>query len=675
MWTMRVQRLGLVLALASAVVHAHEGEPDAGVPSSPHRTVVRDSRSPHTPSETVIKRELLDATPKSGATDLLRMVPGLVASQHSGEGKAQQLFLRGFDAVHGQDVELNVAGLPVNEVSHLHALGYADLNWLIPEVVREVRVTEGSARAWQGDFAVAGTVRYELGLEEEGFTAAVSRGAFNRTRLFAGYRPADNEQTFAAVEYVDGDGFGPERGFHRISALGQGVLQVGRARLRAVVGSYGTTFESPGVVREDSGAFFEAFGRGQGGQSGRHQALVGVELPVAGGRSNLEIFGQVLDLTLKNNFTGYLRNAAGDGLQQTQSTSLFGVRATDARHLHFGDQVLRLETGLSLRHDRIVQSQRGYDELTGELRAPVSVAGFREGFDAKIAQTLGSAWGELSWAPGAWRFMLGGRVDLLHVELQGEGPTRNAFGPHAGLKAGLERGLGEHFRLFLTYGDGFRTPQARQLSNGETAPFVDVRGGDLGVRFESSRVSASLLGFVSGVSNDFFFDHLVGSTSFVGPTLRGGAQAAVTARPIDDLLVSLNVTAAQARLLEREALLPYFAPLVGRLDAGWKRSFEVQGVTLTPKLGLGLTLIGPRPLPFDEFSRTVFLVDARAGVRVGPMEISFDVQNLLDARWRDGEFVFASKWNPSSASASLLPARQFTAGPPRTFLVTLEVHL
>ena len=136
--------------------------------SEANTTTVRAARPARGASELTLDREVLDAAPRQGAVDLLRLVPGLVASRHGGEGKAQQLFLRGFDALHGQDVELDVGGLPVNEVSHIHALGYADVNFLIPEVVRELRVTEGSYRAAQGDFAVAGTVRFELGLEEPG---------------------------------------------------------------------------------------------------------------------------------------------------------------------------------------------------------------------------------------------------------------------------------------------------------------------------------------------------------------------------------------------------------------------------------------------------------------------------------------------------------------------------
>ena len=132
--------------------------PEAPLPEEAPKqraTVVRGTRPAQSASEVTIGRDILDTAPRKNAVDVLRVVPGLVASQHSGEGKAQQLFLRGFDALHGQDVELNVGGLPVNEVSHIHALGYADTNFVIPELVQSLEVTEGSYRAFQGDFAVA----------------------------------------------------------------------------------------------------------------------------------------------------------------------------------------------------------------------------------------------------------------------------------------------------------------------------------------------------------------------------------------------------------------------------------------------------------------------------------------------------------------------------------------
>jgi outer membrane receptor protein involved in Fe transport len=147
-----------------------------------------------------------------------------------------------------------------------------------------------------------------------------------------------------------------------------------------------------------------------------------------------------------------------------------------------------------------------------------------------------------------------------------------------------------------------------------------------------------------------------------------------TAAPVDGVLLTGSLTGATARVLDTASLLPYFAPLVGRLDASWKRTWTWRGLAWTPRLGTGLTLIGPRPLPFDEFSRTVFLADVRLGLQVGRVEARLDVQNVFDARWRDGEFVFPSNWTPGAAP-SRLPARHLTAGAPRTLFFTLEVRL
>lgn len=660
---------------AGATVADADGGLDVGLADEPrHETTVRERRLSRSASELTITSDVVQAAPRSGATDLLRLVPGLVASQHSGEGKAHQLFLRGFDAVHGQDVELNVAGVPVNEVSHLHALGYADLNWLIPDVVREVRVTEGSSRAWQGDFAVAGTVRYELGLEERGVTVATSVGNFNRARVFLGVRPFDAPDTFAAAELVRGDGFGPRRAFHRASALGQVVVPLERVRLRLFVGTAAGGFESPGVVRDDANVagradFFDAFGAHQGGATARHQALVGVELRHDRARTLVEAFGVLSDLSLRNNFTGFTTGLEGDGLEQRQRDGLLGARVEHHRHLTVLGQALSVDVGLGVRRDGITQTQRGYRESDGEARAAT--------IDAQVTQTAGSAWTELSMAPDSWRLLLGGRADGLGfdvIDLKGARPRVGAFGVHWGLKAGVERRLGDTFRLFVNYGDGFRSPQARSLADGEVAPFVSVRSAEVGATMERSRVVTRLVLFGSHVANDVFFDHTVGTTVSLGPSLRGGASLVVTARPLDGWVLSGSFTGAHARVATTGALLPYFAPLVGRLDTGYTREVSLGAHRFTGRVGTGLTFLGSRPLPFGDFSRPVFLADARASVRWQAIELVFDVQNLFDARWRDGEFTYASRWDVAGVS-SRLPSRHFTAGSPRTFTVTLELHL
>jgi len=683
----RLCRLAFVVGFLPVLAAAQPSIEDAGVVESdagtPMVTTVRGSRGARSASEYVVPQDVVQAAPKQGATDLLRLVPGMVASQHSGAGKAQQLFLRGFDAVHGQDVELDVAGLPVNQVSHLHAVGYADVNWLIPEAVRELHITEGSYRAFQGDFAVAGTVRFDLGLAEQGLLVSASLGQFATQRLVVGFRPGEDESTFAALELSKSDGFGPQRAFGKASLLAQATANVKGARVRVLLGNYVTRFDSPGVVREadvDAGrfTFFQATARGQGGSASRHQLLVGLDLPHDTGRTTFEVYGVLSDLRLRNNFTGYITDERGDGLEQTHNVNTVGARVIHRRSFTLLGNPLSAELGLGAHRDAANQIQRRYRESDGTPYA--------DEVDARFVQSAADAYGELTYSRGGWRFLLGGRADLLGFEIvdtlafinprfyDGKGYSRSALGVHGGLKAGIERTLGEHVRLFANYGDGFRSPQARSLADGERAPFVSVRGGEVGGALAFSKLALQLSGFTSFVDDDFFFDHSVGTTVFIGPTLRVGGALQAIARPIENLVISASGTLATAHQTQTGDLLPYFAPTVARIDAGYKRPFTIFGLASHGLIGAGFTLLGPRPLPFEEFSQTVALLDARIGVRIGPAELRFDFSNLLDARWRDGEFVYASSFIPG-APVSRLPSRQFTAGAPRQFSATVEIHI
>lgn len=657
-------------------------EPDAGAPLGSTRVV--GARDPLTASETVVARDVISAAPKTGAVDLLRLVPGLVASQHSGEGKAHQLFLRGFDAVHGQDIELNVAGLPVNAVSHIHALGYADLNWLFAEAVREVKVYEGTHRAFQGDFATAGTVRFELGLEEQGVVAKGTLGTFGTRRALLGVRPFEDPATFAAVEVFSTDGFGPQRSAARVSLLGQLLQPLGSAlKLRAVVGSYFSRYDSPGVVRADAYAagttdFFEATAPQQGGSSSRHQALVGLELPGETGATKLELFFIRLDDRLRNNFTGFVQSPSGDGLEQTHGVTTVGVRLEHRRRFTLAGAPLALEASLGGRRDAADQAQRRYRDADG--------VGFDDSVDARFAQSALFAWAEAIYRPGAWRLLLGGRLDALGFEVfdaildgkrdynGGTGFARTAFGLHPAVKVGVARSFGEHLELNLNYGDGFRSPQARSLSQGERAPFVSVRGGELGLQARFERLLVQAVGFGSWVQDDLFFDHTSGTTVSAGTSLRAGGALVVVARPLRDLVLSASTTLATATLLKDGTRLPYFAPLVARVDASYGNHFHLGRELLTWKLGAAFTGIGPRPLRFDDVSFGVALLDASASLRWRWVGLRVDCTNLLGTLWRDGEFTYASNF-AAPGQVSLLPARHFSAGSPRQLFVSLEVHL
>ena len=121
--------------------------------------------------------------PRQNATEYLKLAPGILLTNEGGEGHAEQVFLRGFDAREGQDVEFSVDGVPINESGNLHGNGYADTHFIIPELIGSLRVVEGPFDPRQGNYAVAGSANYELGLEERGLTAKYTTGSWDTQRL------------------------------------------------------------------------------------------------------------------------------------------------------------------------------------------------------------------------------------------------------------------------------------------------------------------------------------------------------------------------------------------------------------------------------------------------------------------------------------------------------------
>ena len=161
--------------------------------------------------------------------------------------------MRGFDAKEGQDIEFSVGGVPINESGNLHGNGYADTHFIIPELVSSLRIVEGPFDPRQGNYAVAGSADYELGLAQRGFSAKYSGGSFGTERMLLLWGPAgENKGTLAGAEIYKTDGYGQNRDAQRATAMGQYEGRLGEAgSYRILASAYATHFHSAGVIRED----------------------------------------------------------------------------------------------------------------------------------------------------------------------------------------------------------------------------------------------------------------------------------------------------------------------------------------------------------------------------------------------------------------------------------------
>jgi len=679
------------LVLLPALALAQDAAPDDRTPPDDQldppalTATVRARRDASSVTDSRMNSDLVRAAPRKTATDLLRLVPGLVVSQHGGEGKAHQFLVRGFDAVHGQDVELVVGGLRLNEVSHVHAIGYADANVVVPELVRSMTFRDGASRADQGDFAVAGTLVVELGLDRPGATALLETGNFGWFRSLVAYRPEHGDaRDVVAATLTRGDGFGPRRAFARASALAQRGWTSGDFDGRVLAGAYGTSFESAGVLRESdvvSGArgFFDVIDRNQSGRASRAFAVFDGTWSGSSERTSLRASAQHTSFLARQNFTGFLRDPVhGDGIEQAQTTLQLRAELTHARSLDLAGKPLLWKAAIGARADELDQETAPLDATTGDKR-PIDERpdGLR---NWNVGQLDAFAWTEGTWRAEPLEIRLGARLDTIGVRARttdSDTPrTITALGPHLGLKAGLAFHASPDWTLSLDYGDAFRSPFAPTLVDGQLTPFTRAHTLDLGARFDGTRETFALSGFAALVDDDLFFDHLAARTTYVGPTARAGTSIRASLQPLDALLVSGHATLAHAVQLRDGFLLPGFAPTTARVDLAWTPVFALTvgtpgSITLPFHAGLGLTAVGPRPLRDGTSGPGYVLADARLAARWTHYVLALDVTNLLDARWFDGTFSFPSHLDRTQP-ASALAARHFSAGAPRQVFVSIS---
>lgn len=663
----------------------------------------------------------LRAAPHRDGSDLLSTIPGVYVAHPEGDAVAQRIYLRGFDAVHGQDIEIKVGGIPVNQGSHIHGQGYADLAIVIPEAVRSLRVVEGVYDPRQGDFAVAGSAEFDLAVEERGTRFGYKLGSFNTQRFFGMVAPKEAAQeTFAAATFRNTDGFGDGvRGSTTGTALGQMRLDVGKNTwLTLHLGATAARANLAGVLRRDDVragrvGFYDAydFATARAQSAGAARAQLGVSLEHRdgdGSRVQGQVWLALASFRSRTNFTGFTQRSQidptwvgrGDLIEQSNDDlGLGGTFSYRSPRVPLAEFVTgQLELGTDVRVHGITQAQN-------LLQAPQNET-WDQRVDASLRTTDVGVFADALLAGTKWiRIRGGARADLLFFDVDDKlgnfipsfaqknhlvGLRRTAAGVAAGPRATIEAHPTSFLTASVSYGEGYRSPQARQLEEGEKAPFAKVRSVEGGVTARiDERLSTSLIAYQTNLSYDLAFDAEEGRLERIGPTTRRGLVGTVRAQPQKWLFLSASATFVHATLdsppvptpddpapayLPNQSL-PYVPPLVVRTDASVERPLlSAWGKDVVGRFGYGTTFLSPRPLPFGQSSAAVFLLDAQASVRRDFLELGVESTNLLGARYADTEYAFVSNWK-SSAVPSQLPARHFTAGPPRQVLFTLGLYL
>jgi TonB family protein len=689
---------------------------------------VAQSRAPRASSTYELDRAVLELAPHRDASDMLNVAPGMFVARAEGDAVAPRIFLRGFDAEHGQDISFSAAGVPINQPSHLHGQGYADLGFVIPETVRSVRVTEGVYDPRQGDFAIAGSVDFDLGVARRGVRTSAAYGMFHTFRGLALWAPAgERDETFVAVTYRRTDGFGAGREGQSGGLLGQVVWGDARSRFRLLATVTAARAGIGGTLRREDvsagrvdfyGLYPVPAAQGQSAFAVRALTAGSIELRGDGGSfGEVLVFGGWTGFRYQANFTGYTEistfdpdwRGRGDIVELTDEAFQIGARARyrTARFEPFDWLSGFVELGVDGRVDLREQDQNLLQaplNQTWDRRVDASVQGVDVGAYVDADLHLGEHVRVRGGARADFLFYgiddrLGNFIPRYRRDSYILGFRRSVAGVAVGPRATVEWTPVRELTLSVAYGEGYRSPQARQLQDGESAPYTKVWSGDVGARLrlgDHDELTASVSGFVTALSRDIAFDPSEGRLEPLGPSTRIGAAAQVRAQPWPWLTGQLSVTYVHATLdappiptieepypaYQPGQLLPYVAPFVLRADLGaHERLFDLDGVPFRGRIGAGVSVLSSRPLPYGEHSEPVGLLDASAGVEWHGVELGVDVYNATNSRYAAVEYAYASDWqdptfsNQPDGLTSRLPARHFAAGQPLTVMAQLSVQI
>ena len=606
-------------------------------------------------SQGVVTARLLETRPPLRPGEVLEFVPGLIVTQHSGDGKANQYFLRGFNLDHGTDFSTWVAGMPVNLPTHGHGHGYTDLNFLIPELIERVEYRKGPYFASGGDFSSAGSADLRLRTSlDAGFTQ-LTVGSFGYRRLLGAASSAleSGGHFLGAVElqHADGPWDLPQnlKKQNAVLRLSEGTAATGfDVTLMAYQARWNATDQVPQRA-VDAGRIgrFGTIDPTDGGDTGRYSLSAEWRRAQSDGAWRASLYAIHYTLDLWSNFTYFLdRPDTGDQFLQKDRRDVWGGKLARMWSGMWGARPMSNELGVQARMDRI---QVGlYDTVAREPFATTR--------DDRVRQASLGLYGQngLEWTP--WlRSVLGLRVDQFRWEVDSalaanSGRSSDAL---ASPKASLIFGPWARTETFLNWGRGFHSNDGRGTvtridpRTGEPVSpipgLVRTNGYEVGVRTEwMPRLQSSLALWRLDIGSELLFVGDAGTTEPSRPSRRQGIEWNNRYTPTPWLVFDVDLAHSSARFTDSApegdripgAVARVVSTAIGFRDwASWSGSLQ-------------LRYLGARPLTEDGsvVAPSTTLLNARLGYRLNPnLEIFLDVFNLANARANDIEYFYVSR--------------------------------
>lgn len=590
--------------------------------------------------------------------ELLEAAPGLIASQHSGEGKANQFYLRGFNLDHGTDLATYVDEMPVNQRSHAHGQGWTDLNFLIPELTARLDYRKGPYSAREGDFASAGSasVTYANRLVRDVATLSVGQNGYARTALAASKDAAGGALTYA-LELLHNDGpFTHPDDYQKVN----GVLRYSRGYANngwsvtamAYRGRWNSTDQIPERAVDDGRiGRFNLVDDTDGGEARRY-SLSGVwRQTSADSMSKVSAYLIRNQLDLWSNFTYYMEDPLhGDQFAQPDRRVTGGLNALHTWHAHRGDTVTSdLSVGLQAQNDNI---------FNGLLHTQARQAMETTRQD-HIVETSKAAWIESATRWGeSFRAIVGLRADNYRFRVKSNLAANSGSAGDTLLSPSMNLVFGpwKSSELYLNYGQGFHSNDARGTvatvdpktlaSLGQSPGLVRSRGMEIGLRTEAiPKMQTALSLYRLDFDSELSYVGDEGTTEAGPPSRRYGIEFSNYYKPVKWLSIDFDAAFARARsrgVEPAEDRIPGAVEGVGQLAI----TASQLGKNGAWEGALRLRYFGPRPLIEDDSVRShaSTTLNGRIGYRIArDLRLELEGFNLANKKVSAIDYYYASR--------------------------------
>ncbi|MES2565817.1 MAG: TonB-dependent receptor [Bacteroidota bacterium] len=620
--------------------------------------------------------------PKNSAQDMLRLVPGLFIAQHAGGGKSEQIFIRGFDCDHGTDIATFVDGMPVNMPSHGHGQGYADLHFLIPEVVEGISIFKGTSSPLYGDFATAAAVNFKTLDSLPTNLVQFETGSVPQTNAVTSNRglallkvPINSGKvtSYFAADVINNKGFfNRNQDFKRVNLFSKTILAINEhSRICFSVSGFGSSWNSSGQVPERGVekkiiSRYGSIDPNEGGTTQRNNYNLVYNNKLGVGEFEAQVYMSTYRFKLFSNFTFFLVDSAnGDMIEQNDNRTVRGLNTKYTVGHKFFNLNNRFTLGASFRADDIENSLWNSPQRE---RLKVNA-------HSQIHQRSSAVYvNEVFRFNDHFRAELGLRYDYFIFDVQDLLPTdslhtnysgynyQSAFNP----KLNLIYTVNNKVQFFFNAGSGYHSNDARSSVQDKTQHQLPIAvSAELGTLLHvNSKTVISAAAWGMDLSNELVYVGDDGTTENKGASRRVGIDISGRAQLLPWLYMDIDINGSKGRFIDTvfgyEKKVDFYIPLAptltsaGGLTAKFKSGLE---------LGLRYRYMQDRPANETNtiIARGYNVVDLSANYKTKHYKIGLFIENLFNVKWNEAQFATETKMRNETQPVDEL---HFTPGTP-----------